>query len=153
LNELVREVLDLYEASIPIHVELAPDLPPVAGDASLLRQVLVNLMKNAQEAQETSAAPLIRVITRREPWQSSERIVLCVEDNGAGFPEELKNRMFEPYATTKPKGTGLGLPVVKKIVEEHHGEIDVCNIEGSGARISVRLPVLTSGGAALATFD
>ncbi|MDP2787656.1 MAG: ATP-binding protein [Pseudomonadota bacterium] len=142
LNDLVREVLGLYEAGIPIQVELAPDLPPVAGDPSLLRQVLVNLMKNAQEAQETSAAPLIRVTTRREPWQSSERIVLCVEDNGDGFPEELKGRMFEPYATTKPKGTGLGLPVVKKIVEEHHGEIDVCNIEGGGARISVWLPTL-----------
>jgi nitrogen fixation/metabolism regulation signal transduction histidine kinase len=147
LNDLVHEVLGLYEAGIPLQVDLAPDLPPVAGDASLLRQVLVNLMKNAQEAQETSAAPRIRVSTRREPWQSSERIVLCVEDNGAGFPEELKSRMFEPYATTKPRGTGLGLPVVKKIVEEHHGEIDVCNIEGSGARISVRLPVLASGGA------
>jgi nitrogen fixation/metabolism regulation signal transduction histidine kinase len=149
LNGLVREVLELYDASIPIRMELAADLPPVAGDASLLRQVLVNLIKNAQEAQETSAAPLIRVSTRREPWQSSERIVLNVEDNGAGFPEELKSRMFEPYATTKPKGTGLGLPVVKKIVEEHHGEIEVCNIEVDaaaegcgGARISVRLPVL-----------
>lgn len=147
LNDLVHEVLGLYETGIPLQVDLAPDLPPVAGDASLLRQVLVNLMKNAQEAQETSVAPKNRVSTRREPWQSSERIVLCVEDNGAGFPEELKSRMFEPYATTKPRGTGLGLPVVKKIVEEHHGEIDVCNIEGSGARISVRLPVLASGGA------
>jgi nitrogen fixation/metabolism regulation signal transduction histidine kinase len=149
LNRLVREVLELYDASIPIRVELAADLPPVAGDASLLRQVLVNLIKNAQEAQETIAAPLIRVTTRREPWQSSERIVLNVEDNGAGFPEELKSRMFEPYATTKPKGTGLGLPVVKKIVEEHHGEIEVCNMDAEtaaagcgGARISVRLPVL-----------
>ena len=148
LNALVREVLELYAASIPIQVDLAPDLPPVAGDPSLLRQVLVNLMKNAQEAQETSASPLIRIGTRREPWQSSERIVLCVEDNGAGFPEELKNRMFEPYATTKPKGTGLGLPVVKKIVEEHHGEIDVCNMEGGGARIRVWLPVLAGGGLA-----
>jgi nitrogen fixation/metabolism regulation signal transduction histidine kinase len=75
-----------------------------------------------------------------------ERIVLCVEDNGAGFPEALKNRMFEPYATTKPKGTGLGLPVVKKIVEEHHGEIEVCNMEAGGARICVYLPVLPEGG-------
>jgi nitrogen fixation/metabolism regulation signal transduction histidine kinase len=61
--------------------------------------------------------------------------------------------MFEPYATTKPKGTGLGLPVVKKIVEEHHGEIEVCNIESNaagcgGARVSVRLPVLAGGGMA-----
>jgi nitrogen fixation/metabolism regulation signal transduction histidine kinase len=65
-----------------------------------------------------------------------------VEDNGPGFPEELRERMFEPYATTKPRGTGLGLPVVKKIVEEHHGEIEVSNLEGGGARICVRLPIL-----------
>jgi nitrogen fixation/metabolism regulation signal transduction histidine kinase len=143
LNALINEVLELYTTECPLRIELAPDLPPVAGDPSLLRQVLVNLMKNAQEAQENSASPHIRVTTQREPWQTSERIVLNVEDNGTGFPEALKSRMFEPYATTKPKGTGLGLAVVKKIVEEHHGEIDVCNIEGSGARISVRLPVLT----------
>ncbi len=148
LNHLVHEVLELYQAGIPIQVELAPDLPPVAGDPSLLRQVLVNLLKNAQEAQETSTAARIRVSTQLELWQSGERILLCVEDNGAGFPEALKSRMFEPYATTKPKGTGLGLPVVKKIVEEHHGEIDVCNIEGGGARVSVWLPVLAGGVAA-----
>lgn len=146
LNGLVTEVLDLYVADIPIEVELTPDLPAVAGDPSLLRQVLVNLMKNAQEAQENTPAPRIRVATRHEGAEIGERIVLCVEDNGAGFPEALKNRMFEPYATTKPKGTGLGLPVVKKIVEEHHGEIEVCNIEAGGARISVYLPVLAEGG-------
>jgi len=148
LNQLVQEVLDLYQTGIPIQVELAPNLPSVAGDPALLRQVLVNLMKNAQEAQENTHAPQIHVITRREGDNSNERVVLCVEDNGAGFPEALKNRMFEPYATTKPKGTGLGLPVVKKIVEEHHGEINVSNMETGGARVSVWLPVLTDNGMA-----
>jgi PAS domain S-box-containing protein len=142
LNSLIEEVLHLYETGVPIQLELAPDLPPVAGDPALLRQVLVNLMKNAHEAQESTPNPLIRVSTQHQPDQTNERIELCVEDNGAGFPEALKSRMFEPYATTKPKGTGLGLPMVKKIVEEHHGEIDICNIEGGGARVSVRLPVL-----------
>lgn len=142
LNALIGEVLDLYQTGIPIERALSPELPAVAGDPSLLRQVLVNLIKNAQEAQENIAEPRILVSTRREGEESGERVVLCVEDQGAGFPEALKNRMFEPYATTKPKGTGLGLPVVKKIVEEHHGEIEVCNIETGGARISVYLPVL-----------
>jgi nitrogen fixation/metabolism regulation signal transduction histidine kinase len=146
LNALVTEVLDLYVAEIPVEIELTPTCRPWPGDPSLLRQVLVNLMKNAQEAQENTAKPLIRVTTRRDPGMSGERIVLCVMDNGAGFPETLKHRMFEPYATTKPKGTGLGLPVVKKIVEEHHGEIEVCNIDTGGARVSVYLPVLTDSG-------
>jgi nitrogen fixation/metabolism regulation signal transduction histidine kinase len=149
LNGLVQEMLDLYQDSIPIETNLEPQLPPVAGDPSLLRQVLVNLVKNAQEAQDDTPNPLIRIRTRIEDLnlqtkeQSGQRILLCVEDNGAGFPEAHKSRMFEPYATTKPKGTGLGMAVVKKIVEEHHGEIDVCNIEGGGARISVWLPALT----------
>ena len=138
LNALTREVMHLYEGGIPLELELSPGLPPVAGDPSLLRQVLVNLMKNAQEALHDRESPKIRVDTLLE----GERIALGVEDNGPGFPEELKNRMFEPYATTKPRGTGLGLPVVKKIIEEHHGEIEVRNLEGGGARICVRLPVL-----------
>jgi nitrogen fixation/metabolism regulation signal transduction histidine kinase len=138
LNALTREVMHLYEGGIPLELDLTPELPPVAGDPSLLRQVLVNLMKNAQEALHDRESPKIRVETRLE----GERIALVVEDNGPGFPEELKHRMFEPYATTKPRGTGLGLPVVKKIIEEHHGDIEVRNLDGGGARICVRLPVL-----------
>jgi nitrogen fixation/metabolism regulation signal transduction histidine kinase len=138
LNALTREVAHLYEGGTPICLDLAPELPPVAGDPALLRQVLVNLMKNAQEALHDREAPHIRVDTALE----GERIALGVEDNGHGFPEELMNRMFEPYATTKPRGTGLGLPVVKKIIEEHHGDIEVRNLDGGGARICIRLPVL-----------
>lgn len=137
LNALILEVLGLYEG-VPIVQELTPELPPVAGDAALLRQVLVNLLKNAQEALHDKASPRIRIDTLLE----GDRIALGVEDNGPGFPEELKNRMFEPYATTKPRGTGLGLPVVKKIIEEHHGDIEVRNLDGGGARICVRLPIL-----------
>ena len=139
LNALIREVVHLYEGDTPITLDLASGLPPVAGDPSLLRQVLVNLMKNAQEALHDRDAPHIRVDTAED----AERIVLGVEDNGPGFPEELKHRMFEPYATTKPRGTGLGLPVVKKIIEEHHGTIEVRNLDGGGARVSARLPALT----------
>jgi nitrogen fixation/metabolism regulation signal transduction histidine kinase len=138
LNALTLEVMHLYEGGIPIHLDLAPELPPVAGDPALLRQVLVNLMKNAQEALHDQASPRISVDTVLE----GDLIALGVEDNGPGFPEELKNRMFEPYATTKPRGTGLGLPVVKKIIEEHHGTIEVRNLDGGGARICVRLPIL-----------
>jgi len=140
INALVTEVLHMYEGSIPIDSHLAAGLPPVAGDPALLGQVLVNLMKNAQEALEGSAAPLISVSTA----QHGSQVSLCVQDNGHGFPEELWDRLFEPYVTSKPKGTGLGLPVVKKIVEEHHGSIAVDNPETGGARICVSLPALMS---------
>ena len=138
INELIHEVIHLYETSASLTIELAPDLPAIAGDPSLLRQVLVNLIKNAQEALPEGETPHIRIMTRPH----GEYVELCVEDNGPGFSDEFKNRMFEPYATTKPKGTGLGLPVVKKIVEEHHGTITVSNLEQGGAQVCVRLPTL-----------
>ncbi len=138
INELVGEVLHMYEGSVRIERHLAENLPPVAGDPALLGQVLVNLVKNAQEALEAAEAPLITVTTALH----GSHVSLCVQDNGHGFPDELWGRMFEPYVTSKPKGTGLGLPVVKKIVEEHHGSIAVDNPEAGGARVCVSLPSL-----------
>jgi len=140
LNVLVSKVLHMYEGGVHIERHLAEGLPPVAGDPALLGQVLVNLMKNAQEALETTAAPRISVTTALRGSQVS----LCIEDNGPGFPEHLRGRLFEPYVTSKPRGTGLGLPVVKKIVEEHHGSIAVDNPESGGARVCVSLPALMS---------
>jgi nitrogen fixation/metabolism regulation signal transduction histidine kinase len=138
LNHLVEEVLALYEGHLPIDIALADGLQPVAGDPTLLRQVLVNLIKNAEEAMAETPEPRVYLRTHA----SVGGVVLCVEDNGPGFPETLMKRLFEPYATTKPKGTGLGLAIVKKIVEEHHGSIEVRNLDPVGASICVTLPVL-----------
>jgi PAS domain S-box-containing protein len=138
LNALLKEVLVLYEHPPVPQASLEPALPPVAGDPALLRQVLHNLIKNAQEALADSPAPTIHVGTQRV----ADTAMLCVRDNGPGFPDHLRARLFEPYATTKPKGTGLGLAVVKKIVEEHHGSIDVRNLEQGGAVVCVSLPLL-----------
>lgn len=138
INALVQEVIHLYETTSQVHTELDPDLPVVAGDSALLRQVLINLIKNAQEAVGEGTPARIRIHTQGH----SDYVDLCVEDNGPGFIDELKGRMFEPYATTKSKGTGLGLPVVKKIIEEHHGSITVSNLEQGGAQVCIRLPAL-----------
>ncbi|MEW6677021.1 MAG: ATP-binding protein [Pseudomonadota bacterium] len=139
INALVTEVTHLYEDSLNLDIQLAENLYPVAGDPSLLRQVLVNLIKNGQEAVPEGTPARIRVFTQAH----GDHVDLCVEDNGPGFPVELQGRLFEPYATTKPKGTGLGLAVVKKIVEEHHGSIAVSNLEQGGAQVCVRLPALS----------
>lgn len=142
LNALVREVLALYEPSgVAIRTELAPDLPPVRGDKTMLRQVIHNLLQNAQDAlaQEDATRavrPQITAVTEVHGTQ----VTLAVSDNGPGFPESLQPRLFEPYATTKAKGTGLGLAIVKKIVDEHHGKIDVQNLTPHGARVTVALP-------------
>lgn len=151
LNVLVAEVLQLYEsenARVPVVMELDPRCPPILGDAQQLRQVLHNLLQNAQDASEMVAGesgspevPARQVIVRTQWRDSSQRVRLSVLDQGAGFPESILKRAFEPYVTTKAKGTGLGLAVVKKIADEHGARIDLSNrvSEGQvqGAQVSL----------------
>jgi nitrogen fixation/metabolism regulation signal transduction histidine kinase len=137
LNALTREVLTLYESSLggAVQLELAPRLPAVVGDAAQLRQVIHNLLQNAQDALAETAAPRITVAS-----SAGDGVVrLAVTDNGCGFPEQVIQRAFEPYVTTKPRGTGLGLAIVKKIVEEHGGAATVTNVT-PGARVTIELP-------------
>jgi nitrogen fixation/metabolism regulation signal transduction histidine kinase len=142
LNALVSEVLALYETSqVPITKRLAPNLPAVWADAAQIRQVIHNLVQNAQDALESVRAagrsPSIEVRTELD----GDRVRLAVSDNGGGFPEELIARIFEPYVTTKPRGTGLGLAIVKKIIDEHHGSVAIENREPRGASVTVLLPL------------
>jgi nitrogen fixation/metabolism regulation signal transduction histidine kinase len=143
LNALVSEVLALYDArALGLHLNLEAGLPRVAGDSTLLRQVIHNLLQNAQDALTSHPAPSVEVST----GLSNNAVCLSVTDNGAGFPEHLMTRLFEPYATTKAKGTGLGLAIVKKIVEEHHGKIKIENLKSGGAMIRISLPVFAAVG-------
>lgn len=148
LNVLVREVLALYENSkVPIIARLSAALRPVRADATQIRQVLHNLIQNAQDALESdkwTTRPVIEVRTE----MLGDRVRIAVSDNGPGFPEEMMTRIFEPYVTTKPRGTGLGLAVVKKIVDEHHGSIAIENRAERGACVSVLLPAMGEQGAA-----
>ncbi|MSQ50192.1 MAG: HAMP domain-containing protein [Betaproteobacteria bacterium] len=142
LNDLVLEVLALYETSnTPIARELAPTLPQVRADSAQIRQVLHNLVQNAQEALELRKGggepPRIEVRTEA----AADKVRLSVTDNGGGFPEEMMARIFEPYVTSKPRGTGLGLAIVKKIVDEHHGELAIENRLAQGVSVSILLPV------------
>jgi nitrogen fixation/metabolism regulation signal transduction histidine kinase len=136
LNELVSEVLTLYgieEGKSPIVVEMA-DLPVIRGDATQLRQVIHNLLQNAQDAVADALHPRVLLETRTVEYgdpdadgKVSVAVRLTVSDNGAGFPARILTRAFEPYVTTKAKGTGLGLAMVKKIVDEHGARIDIRN--------------------------
>ena len=143
LNKLIKDVSALYEnastesAQAKIIYQLAVDLPDIKGDATMLRQVLHNLMQNAQDALKSVENPLVLV-------QSSfddTNIKLIVQDNGQGFPADLLTRAFEPYVTTKAHGTGLGLAIVKKMIEEHHGQIKIENNPTGGACITIVLPM------------
>jgi nitrogen fixation/metabolism regulation signal transduction histidine kinase len=142
LNALVGEVLALYENSrVPIAKRLAPGLPAVWADGTQIRQVIHNLVQNAQDALENARgsgrSPAIEVRTEL----AEDGVRLAVSDNGSGFPEEMIARIFEPYVTTKPRGTGLGLAIVKKIVDEHHGSVAIENRPANGARVCVLLPL------------
>ena len=138
LHNLIREVLGLYETNaIPIVLELNASHSEVNGDATRLRQVIHNLLQNAQDAVQGITRPQIRLHTETR----SGEIHLKVEDNGAGFPASVLKRAFEPYMTTKDKGTGLGLAIVKKIVEEHGGHISIENSMNGGGRVSISLPL------------
>jgi nitrogen fixation/metabolism regulation signal transduction histidine kinase len=139
LNTLVNDVLHLYAregdparsaSQVPVRVELDPACPRILGDAQQLRQVIHNLLQNAQDATEGSAK---REVTIRTQWsEASRRVRLIVQDSGTGFPEHILKRAFEPYVTTKSKGTGLGLAVVKKIADEHGARIDLKNRVADG---------------------
>lgn len=148
LNALVTEVLGLYGAaqeSGRLHAELAPSLPSIVGDHTQLRQVIHNLVQNALDAvaeREDGQVSLVTEVARTE--QGAPRVVrLHVLDNGPGFSEKVLKRAFEPYVTTKTKGTGLGLAVVKKIADEHGARIRIANLGGDPADPGV--PGLTRG--------
>ncbi|MEM5437985.1 PAS domain-containing sensor histidine kinase [Paraburkholderia diazotrophica] len=162
LNELVSEVLTLYgieEGKSAIVVEMA-DLPVIRGDATQLRQVIHNLLQNAQDAVADVEHPRVLLETRTVEYgdpdadgKVSVAVRLTVSDNGPGFPARILTRAFEPYVTTKAKGTGLGLAMVKKIVDEHGARIDIRNrlkagdvIEG--AQISILFLQLADNNAA-----
>jgi nitrogen fixation/metabolism regulation signal transduction histidine kinase len=152
LNALISEILELYaggEFSDAIRPQLDPALPRILGDATQMRQVVHNLLQNAQDATAEIDKNLRNpdIVIRTEAihfpdTDGSDRtaVRLTLVDNGPGFDARLITRAFEPYVTSKPRGTGLGLPVVKKIIEEHGGRIELHNRkEGSGARVMVLL--------------
>ena len=140
LNALVNDVLGLYENSrVPIAKRLAEGLPPVWADGAQIRQVIHNLVQNAQDSHENARQTSAAIEVRTE--LAGDKVRMAVSDHGGGFPEELMARIFEPYVTTKPRGTGLGLAIVKKIVDEHHGAVTIENRPTRGASVSVLLPL------------
>jgi nitrogen fixation/metabolism regulation signal transduction histidine kinase len=138
LNDLINEVMVLYESmNVKIELKLANDIPMITADASLLRQVIHNLAQNALDALANMIDPKMVMQTALVDGQ----VRFSVEDNGTGVREDVLEHIFEPYVTTKPKGTGLGMAIAKKIIEEHHGTVTVVNIKPHGALVEILLPV------------
>ena len=140
-------MLNLYEpghSHVPVQADLDPLCPPILGDAQQLRQVLHNLVQNAQDATEqamqaSAGATMAPVILTTRFSTASRRVSLTVADQGAGFPPHILQRAFEPYVTTKDRGTGLGLAVVKKIADEHGARITLNNREQDGHSVGAQV--------------
>ena len=150
LNEVVRSVVSLYTEAAPVETKLADQLPELDADKSQINQIVLNLVENARDAISKREGGKITVSTRL--GEAGDRALLIVEDNGAGVPADLKDKVFAPYFTTKHAkgGTGLGLAIVHRIVSDHGGRIMVTDVKGGGARFTIELP-LRNGAALLAS--
>ena len=144
LNELLGEVTGLVRREmeknrIVVDSQIAPDLPTVCGSAGRLKQALLNLLVNARQAMPDGGR--IVLTAGRE---GDGRVAVSVQDTGCGIPLELRAHVFRTFFTTKTDGTGLGLPITKKIVEDHGGTIRVESEPGRGSRFTILLPARTA---------
>lgn len=125
----------LLETGTPLTLECTIDDLDFYADGVKLRQAIVNLLKNAAESSE-EGSPILLSITADDTYLN-----ISVADKGCGMSEEQIAKAFEPFHTTKSYGTGLGLPIVKRIVEAHKGELSIHSEEGTGTTVSITLPL------------
>jgi len=149
LNKEIREALSMFreeleEMRISTVIDFFPDLPFISVDPDQLRQVLWNLVSNAIQAMGRSGT--LTISTRPAVPGEGTGVVFQVSDTGGGIPHDVVQNIFNPFFTTKAKGTGLGLPIVHSIVEKHGGTIHLDNREGVGVTFSVFLPLFPKEG-------
>jgi two-component system nitrogen regulation sensor histidine kinase NtrY len=145
LDETIHETLSLYEvahAGVRFRYVPDPNLPKFEFDRDQIKRVLINLFDNAMSAlREKKGEKRVEITTN---YHASLRIaVIDFRDNGAGMPEDVKSRVFEPYFSTKSDGTGLGLAIAKRIVADHHGFIRVQSAPGEGTQFTIELPTVS----------
>ena len=146
VRALAREVLefvslDLQQSKIQVEEQYDENVPLVLADRDRLRSVLLNLILNAKQSMCEGGRLGVRV------YRDAENLVVEVRDTGCGIPEEVRQRIFEPFYSTKPGGTGLGLAIVKQTVDELGGQIEVSSREGAGTVFRIMLPIPVPTGA------
>jgi signal transduction histidine kinase len=140
LNVLVQESLaflapELNNRDILVETELRENLPPLPLDRHQIKQAFYNIIKNAAQAMKSGG--ILHIRTDRD----ENHISVTFKDSGGGIPTENMSKVFDPYFTTKEGGSGLGLLIVRRIVREHGGEIDIVNSQGRGLELTIRLPL------------
>ncbi|MGM0506283.1 MAG: ATP-binding protein [Bacteroidota bacterium] len=141
LNQLIRSITDLYQSDPDIHLETRLDSLPlhVTGSEEGLRRALINVIKNSMEASPPGSTVQIQTI------RDSDDLIVKIEDQGSGIPDELKEQIFQPNFSTKSSGTGLGLAITKKIIEAHHGDIRFLSGDSGQTICRIRFPASTDG--------
>lgn len=141
-GRLIDEVVDLYASGnmpVEFEVNVDPEAGHIRADAGRMRQALLNLVRNAQEAQP-EGRPRLRIEVHPRSRDGHPGVEISIHDDGPGFPPEVLERIFEPYVTTKPRGSGLGLAIVRRTIDEHGGTIEVANAEDGSAMVRIWLP-------------
>jgi len=144
LNPLVDAFVEVHRVAVTdrrvvVDIDLEPDLPLILADRHQLQRVFLNLWQNAIQAMEDATAAGDAILGVRT-WRDGDVVKVAFSDTGAGMPADTLERLFTPFFTTKRRGTGLGLAVVKKIVDDHRGNIDVQSERGMGTTFIVTLP-------------
>jgi two-component system sensor histidine kinase PilS (NtrC family) len=141
LNVLIRDVVEMLKFNKNLRADIVQDLDlkadvEISGNRDKLKQALLNIVINAYQAMNDVAEPKITIRT----FSTDGKVTLKIRDRGCGIDEVGLRRMFEPFHTTKPKGTGLGLAVTHKIIESHHGHIEVESAKGVGTEFTLEFP-------------
>ncbi|MBC7420536.1 MAG: HAMP domain-containing protein [Bdellovibrio sp.] len=143
MNDVLNKTAQIYLEALPniqFNLELDPKLPEFKFDPDQMKRVFVNLIDNAVAAIQTEVQPRITIRTQYQSQQQVLKISIC--DNGMGIPQRDRVRVFEPYFSTKEKGTGLGLPIVKSIIEDHSGVIRALENNPQGTQMYIEMPIV-----------
>jgi len=144
INSIVETTLAMFSGrldNIGFRIALSPDLPEVMADPEAIKRALANLIDNAVEAMQDALFREIQISTAL--LASRDAVEIVVADTGHGVTQELKERLFLPYFSTKRRGTGLGLAIVSRILEDHHGSIRVEENRPAGTRFILELPIVS----------
>ena len=146
INDVIQDILTLYEDElaqrhVAVDRKLSPFLPMLKIDTQQIKQAVINILKNAMEAMENGGTLFIRTSL----LEVTNEVAIEFGDTGPGISAKAMHNIFNPYYTTKPRGTGLGLPITNRIIKAHKGKIELKNKDTGGAIFTIKLPCSAPG--------